>query len=159
VPYPWAGRPEYFGRAFDQGVGRALWFINGGGTEAVAAAVGRFAEHRRADLWSGVGLAATFAGGSDQRELAALRSEAGEYEDELALGSVFAVKARTYSSYVPAHTHLAVGVLADLTVQAAQNVADRTESADGDDGPEPPYELWRRRIRAEFGPAARLRAS
>ena len=26
-PYPWAGRPQYFQRAVDQGIGRALWFI------------------------------------------------------------------------------------------------------------------------------------
>jgi hypothetical protein len=120
----------------------------------VAEAVGRFAEARQADLWSGVGLAATFAGGADQSGLAELRRLSGEFYDELALGVVFAVKARTYSSYVPAHTHLAAGVLLDLSVQAAQNVGDRTERADGDDGPEPPYELWRARIRAEFASGA-----
>jgi hypothetical protein len=158
-PYPWAGRPEYFSRAFDQGVGRALWFINGGNPDAVAAAAGRFAEHRRADLWSGIGLASTFAGGSDQLGLARLRRAAGGYHDELGLGVVFAVKARTYSGYVPAHTHLACGALLDLTVQEAQNLADRTERADGDDGPEPPYELWRERIREELRPAAARRAS
>jgi hypothetical protein len=159
VPYPWAGRPEYFARAFDQGVGRALWFIHGGNPDAVAAAVGRFAEHRRADLWSGVGLAATFAGGADQHGLGRLRQEAGEYFDELALGVVFAVKARTYAGHIPTHTHLAAGVLTDLTVQGAQNLADSTEQADGDDGPQPPYELWRERIRAEFRPEAHRRAS
>ncbi len=26
--YPWQGRPDYFARAVDQGVGRALWFIH-----------------------------------------------------------------------------------------------------------------------------------
>src|SRR5947208_1262238 len=41
VPYPWAGRPDYFPRAFDQGVGRALWFIHGGDPQAVADAVNR----------------------------------------------------------------------------------------------------------------------
>jgi hypothetical protein len=159
VPYAWAGRPEYFARAFDQGVGRALWFINGGAPQAVAAAVERFPEPRRADLWSGVGLAATFAGGSDQPGLSWLRRAAGRYYDELALGVVFAVKARTYSGYVPAHTHLAAGVLTDLSVQGAQHLADRTEAPDGDDGPVPPYELWRERIRAEFRARAEHLAS
>ncbi|MDX3190811.1 DUF1702 family protein [Streptomyces sp. MN03-5084-2B] len=159
VPYPWAGRPEYFSRAFDQGVGRALWFINGGNPAAAAAAVGRFAEHRRADLWSGVGLASTFAGGSDQRGLAVLRRAAGEYHDQLALGVVFAVKARTYASYVPAHTHLAAEVLTGLSVQALREISDRTEAAGGDDGDLPMYEVWRARIRAEFRPDARRLAS
>jgi hypothetical protein len=157
VPYPWAGRPEYFGRAFDQGVGRALWFINGGDAGAVAAAVGRFAEHRRADLWSGVGLAATFAGGASQYQLGMLRRSSGKHYDHLALGVVFAVKARTYSAYVPPHTHLAAGVLTDMSVQRAQSIADGTEAADGDDGPEPPYELWRQRIRDRFDAAAQRR--
>ncbi len=157
-PYPWAGRPEYFARAFDQGVGRALWFIHGGHPEAVAAAVNRFAATRRPDLWSGVGLAATFAGGCDQAGLAELRRAAGEHFDELALGVVFAVKARTYSSYVPAHTRIAAGALAGLTVDAARELADRTEDPSDVDGPEPPYERWRERIRMEFGPESRRAA-
>ncbi|MEU0793630.1 DUF1702 family protein [Amycolatopsis sp. NPDC005961] len=158
-PYPWAGRPEYFARAFDQGVGRALWFIHGGNPAAAAAAVGRFAEHRRADLWSGIGLASTFAGGSDQRGLADLRRAAGEYHDELALGVVFAVKARTYAAYVPTHTHLAAEVLTGCSVQALRDISDRTEAAGGDDGSLPLYEVWRGRIRAEFRPDARRLAS
>ena len=62
-PYPWEGRPDYFLRAFDQGVGRALWFVHGARHDAVADAVERFPRRRRPDLWSGVGLAAVFAGG------------------------------------------------------------------------------------------------
>jgi len=158
APYPWAGRPEYFARAFDQGVGRALWFINGGNPEAVAAAVNRFAATRRPDLWSGVGLAATFAGGCDPDGLANLRRASGEHFDELALGVVFAVKARTYSSYVPAHTRVAAGALAGLTIEAARGLADRTEVASDVDGPQPPYEQWRARIRAEFGTESRRAA-
>ena len=53
--YPWAGSPGYFPRAVDQGIGRALWFICGGSAPEVAAAAGRFASHRQADLWSGIG--------------------------------------------------------------------------------------------------------
>ncbi|KDN18863.1 DUF1702 family protein [Amycolatopsis rifamycinica] len=158
APYPWAGRADYFPRAFDQGVGRALWFIHGGVPEAVAAAVDAFAEARRPDLWSGVGLAATFAGGADQAGLAALRRLSGAHYAELALGVVFAIKARTYSTYVPEHSRLAAGVLADLTVEAAEALADRTEVPFDDVGPVPPYELWRARIRAEFG-AGRLRVA
>ncbi|MYW94155.1 DUF1702 family protein [Amycolatopsis rubida] len=155
APYAWAGRADYFRRAFDQGIGRALWFVHGGDPEAAAAAAGRFGEHRRGDLWSGIGLAATFAGGSDQRGLAGLRGAAGPYSDELALGSVFAVKARTYAAHVPAHTHLASRALTGLSVRGAQELADRTERPDADDGPLPPYELWRDRIRQEFRAVAR----
>jgi hypothetical protein len=36
--YPWQGSPEYFPRAVDQGIGRALWFISGGDPAKVSAA-------------------------------------------------------------------------------------------------------------------------
>ncbi|WP_329060288.1 DUF1702 family protein [Amycolatopsis sp. NBC_01480] len=158
-PYPWAGCPEYFGRAFDQGVGRALWFIHGGRPAAVAEAVGRFAGRRRPDLWSGVGLAATFAGGAGRADLGQLPRAAGEHYDELALGVVFAVKARTYAGHVPAHTRLAAEVLTGRSVPALQEVSDRAEARGEDEGgPLPRYELWREGIRAEFRPAARRAA-
>src|SRR5258708_22127842 len=64
-PYSWDGSPDYFLRAVDQGIGRALWFICGGHAPSVAAAAGRFASHRQADLWRGIRRAPPLAGGCD----------------------------------------------------------------------------------------------
>ncbi len=153
-PYPWDGSPGYFLRAVDQGIGRALWFIHGGQVPGVAAAVERFASHRQADLWSGVGLAATFAGGAGSDELAALRRSAGSYRAELALGAVFAIKARTYAGFVPAHTEIAAAALTGTSIEDAVTIADSTAvTTTGDAGtPDavPAYELWRQNIRAHF---------
>lgn len=148
--YPWAGSPDYFPRAVDQGIGRALWFIHGAQPAGVAATVGRFAEHRRADLWSGVGLAATFAGGCEPQGLADLRRASGAHWAELALGVVFAVKARTHASFVPAHTEITAAALADLSVDAAVEIADSTAVDPNESGPVPPYEVWRDRIRTRL---------
>jgi hypothetical protein len=154
VPYPWEGRPEYFPRAFDQGVGRALWFIHGAYVPDVVAAVRRFDAHRQADLWSGVGLAATFAGGRDGEGLDELRVAAGEHAAELAQGAVFAAKARSYSGHVPAHTEATTHVLTGLSVSEAAVLADESAVAGVASGPVPAYELWRRNVRARFLPAA-----
>jgi len=151
APYPWAGSPDYFPRAVDQGIGRALWFIHGAQPAGIAAAVGRFAEHRRADLWSGVGLAATFAGGCEPPGLAELRRASGAHWAELALGVVFAVKARTYASFVPTHTEITAAALADLSVDTAVEIADGTAVDPDESGPVPPYEVWRDRIRVRLG--------
>jgi enediyne biosynthesis protein E2 len=151
--YPWDGSPDYFLRAVDQGIGRALWFIHGADAPGAAAAVGRFDSHRQADLWSGVGLAATFAGGCTGEELAALRDAAGGYAAELALGSVFAIKARTYSGFVPAHTETAAAALTGMAIEDAVTLADSTAvgtAAAADAGTTPAYELWRQNIRAHF---------
>lgn len=149
-PYPWEGRADYFPHAIDQGIGRALWFIHAGQVAGVASAVNRFAAGRHADLWSGVGLAATFAGGSDAGGLAALRREAGEHWEQLAQGAVFAAKARHYAGYVPEHSAAGVSILADLTVQAAVAVADDSAVEPGDKSAAPAYELWRKNVRARL---------
>jgi hypothetical protein len=152
TPYDWEGSPDYFLRAIDQGIGRALWFICGGHGPDVAAAVRRFAAHRQADLWSGVGLAATFAGGSDASGLAALRRAAGDEWDQLALGVTFAVKARSYAGLVPEYTTTACLALAGLSVDKAVALADGTAVHTA--GAEPAYELWRQRIRSHFASPA-----
>ena len=151
APYPWEGEPEYFLRVIDQGIGRALWFIHGAGVAEVAAAVCRFAEERRADLWSGVGLAATFAGGCPASGLVELRRLAREsdpeHEAHLAQGAVFAARARTFSGFVPPHSEAATVELAGLSTAAATDLADEADPGP-DGGAQPRYELWRRSIRA-----------
>jgi len=149
-PYPWQGSPGYFPRAVDQGIGRALWFIHGAQPDAVASAVRRFAESRHADLWSGVGLAATFAGGCPPDGLAALRRAASDHRAELALGMTFAAKARAYAGFMPEHTEHAAKALGDLTIDAAVRLADGTAVYDPGSSAELPYEQWRQKIRAHF---------
>jgi enediyne biosynthesis protein E2 len=145
-PYPWLGNAGYFQRAVDQGIGRALWFICGAQAPSVAAAVRAFPPGRQPDLWSGVGLAAGFAGGCDTEALRGLRREAGEHAGQLGVGAVFAVKARSYAGLVPDQTGRAVAAFCEMSVPAAVALADDTavpESA----GPVPAYEAWRGRIR------------
>jgi len=148
--YPWQGDPRYFPRAVDQGIGRALWFIHGATVPAVVSAVAGFPEQRRADLWSGVGLAATFAGGCDADALRGLLDGAGTLSPHLAQGAVFAAKARDQAGFVPSHTERAIAVLTGLTVPAVAALADDTVVAPDAGGSQPPYEIWRRRVQAHF---------
>lgn len=155
APYPWLGRADYFPRAVDQGVGRALWFVHGASVRQVAAAVGRFPARRHADLWAGVGLAAAFAGGAGAAELALLRGRAGEHAAQLALGAVFAAVARTSAGCVPAHTGTATLAFGGLSVDAAVRLAATTAVGEEAATPEAPaYEVWRAAIRAGIGAAA-----
>ncbi|MFE2407395.1 DUF1702 family protein [Kitasatospora sp. NPDC059408] len=151
-PYPWQGAPGYFPRAVDQGIGRALWFIHGAQHRQVASAVRTFAPHRQADLWSGVGLAATFAGGCGAAQLAELGEQAGEHRAELAQGSVFASKARVYAGFVPAHGEEASQALTGLSVADAAALGDECAVfADAASPADPPaYEAWRTNVRKRF---------
>ncbi|WP_433202027.1 DUF1702 family protein [Dactylosporangium sp. CS-047395] len=154
APYAWEGDPDYFLRACDQGVGRALWFIHGGQPADVAATVAKFAEHRRADLWSGVGLAATFAGGTDPEGYATLRKLAAGHVPELAQGAVFAAKARDLAGCVPEHTGEAVGALTGLSVAVASKLADDVAAGGLRGDGVPAYEVWRRLLHAHFAEMA-----
>lgn len=148
-PYPWLGSAAYFPRAVDQGIGRALWFIHGAQAAPVAATVERFPPARRPDLWSGVGLAATFAGGADAAGLAALAAAAGEHRPDVAQGAVFAAKARAFEGTVPADSELAVSTLSGLSATAAADLVDAAVSARSTSS-DVVYEQWRAYVRHQF---------
>lgn len=159
-PYAWDGSPDYFPRAVDFGIGRALWFIHGGNPLEAVAAVRRFAPQRQADLFSGVGLAAVFAGGCEADDLGVLLAGAGEHRAEVALGAVLAVKGRHFSGHVPEHTEAAAKVLTELSVEQVVDLADRTEVPYREGTAAlPAYEQWRQRIRDHFTAAAAPRAA
>src|SRR4051794_23368564 len=70
IPWPAEGPRWYAPHAIDQGIGRALWFVGGTDVERVTALIGGFPAERQPDLYSGAGLAATYAGGAEIAELA-----------------------------------------------------------------------------------------
>jgi enediyne biosynthesis protein E3 len=149
-PVP-AGLSGYARRAFDQGLGRSLWFAAGGDVARLGAAIDTLSPARRADLWSGAGLACAYAGVVDRRALAALRESAGLHLPHAAQGAAFAAKARERAGNPTGHTETACEVLCGMSARAAAAVTDRALQDLPPDGLEPAYELWRRRIRVTFG--------
>ncbi|MFF4192633.1 DUF1702 family protein [Nonomuraea sp. NPDC001831] len=145
-----AGQEDYAAHALDQGIGRALWFVAGTSAERAVTLLERFPESRHADLYAGIGLAATYAGGADDAELRWLRERAGAHRGPLAQGSVFAAEARIRAGLLFPHTESAVGVLCGTTAEQAAEVSRATRpTATAQDSP-PAYEAWRRRIAETF---------
>jgi hypothetical protein len=146
----------YEGRAFDQGVGRCLWFVGGAEPERIVSMIESFPEARRRDLMSGVGLAATYAGGAAGGAVEHLARITTEYRAELAQGAAFAAKARVRAGHVPPHTDHACRVLCGVSPEEAARVTDTAlvdlpidEPASAGDSANA-YEAWRGRIRARF---------
>ncbi|HEV2863838.1 MAG TPA: DUF1702 family protein [Pyrinomonadaceae bacterium] len=137
-------------RAFDQGLGRSLWFVEGADVEGIAATVEAFEVERRADLWSGVGLACAYAGGVEGEGIETLRVRAGRFAPQLAQGAAFAAKARQRAGNPAPHTDRACRVLCRLSAEAAARVTDEALRHLPHDGDEPAYEIWRRRIAGEL---------
>jgi SagB-type dehydrogenase family enzyme len=151
APIPGWEPASYASQVVDQGIGRALWFVNGSDVQGVATTIEAFPQSRRADLWSGAALASVYAGGADAGELSDMVRLAGQYRSHAAQGAAFAAKARLLAGLVTPGTELGVKVHCDMSVDEAAAVTD--EAKDGlpsDDTDMPRFEIWRDRIRKRF---------
>jgi hypothetical protein len=133
-------------RAFDQGLGRSMWFAGGANAAWITDAIARFPRSRHNDLWSGVGLACTYAGGADAGEIRQLLAGSGDCYPHLAQGAAFAAGARARAGNPAEHTELACELLCGLSAQQAADLSDETRVQAREDS-EPAYEVWRRLIR------------
>ncbi|HSL84186.1 MAG TPA: DUF1702 family protein [Thermoanaerobaculia bacterium] len=145
----------YARSAFDQGLGRSLWFVCGASPERIATTVAAFDEARRGDLWSGVGLACAYAGGVGPEAVAQLGELAGGWLPDLAQGAAFAATARQAADDPAPDTELACRVLCGLDPAQAAELTDRAgerAAAAAGDAATPLYERWRRQTRRLLPP-------
>lgn len=149
------GLRGYARRAFDQGLGRSLWFVCCADGVRVAGTIAQFDQSRRSGLWSGIGLACAYAGAFEERDLIALRDAAGEFRPDLAQGAAFAAKARLRAGNLVPHTEDACQTFCAMSARDAACVTDSALKKLPADGTEPAYEIWRRRIRQEFAAVRR----
>jgi hypothetical protein len=145
-----SGPAWHINRVIDQGIGRASWFVCGTDPEELAALFATFPESRRPDLYSGAGLAATYAGGVERAELERLAELAGPYRGQLAQGAAFAAEARLRAGLVVPHNELATEVLCGTDVATAAAATDRAREGLPADGAVPAYAIWRDRIADAF---------
>jgi hypothetical protein len=140
----------YARRVFDQGLGRSLWFVLGADIERIGNSIRTFPEPRRADLWSGVGLAAAYAGGVEYPTFAALINAAQSYHPQLAQGAAFAAKARHRAGNLTSNTQAACAALCGMSADQAAQITDHALEHLLADGDEPAYEHWRLRVQKRF---------
>jgi hypothetical protein len=132
----------------DQGTGRALWFRAGADPGLIARLIGEYPQHRRSDLWAGIGLAGAYTGMC--HPLGDLLAAGAGYRPHLAQGAAFAAKAHVLSGHVPPGatrgTELLTGVsphqAAEWTDQALARIPRHDSPHD--------YERWRAEIRGTF---------
>jgi hypothetical protein len=140
----------YMKRAFDQGLGRSLWFVKKADVRAIKETISKFSADRHADLWSGVGLACTYTGGIKQASISRLKKASGQYKGHLALGAAYAAKARTLSGQIPAHTELACQSLWGKEAGKIAAIVDEVRTSITHDDAKPAYEAWRQQVLLQF---------
>lgn len=141
-------------RAFDQGLGRSVWFAAGGDAQHAVAIIDRFDPFRRRDLWSGIALAVTYAGPASRETLDLLRDAGTAHAAQLAQGAAFAAAARDRAGNAAAHTELSCRHLAGCSAREAAKVTTDARRNLPLSGVDPAYEVWRARIRQALVVAA-----
>jgi hypothetical protein len=140
----------YERRAFDQGLGRSIWFVRGADVAVVASTIDAFPAVRHDDLWSGVGLACTYAGGCSPAAIESLREVAEGHLPAFAQGVAFAAKTRLRAANLNPHTELVCRLICGNTAEETAAITDAAlEDLHEEDGL-PAYEVWRRRIQDKF---------
>ncbi|WP_340200608.1 DUF1702 family protein [Ascidiimonas sp. W6] len=87
-------KDPFYIECYDNGIGRALWFYNGGVPSSIAKTISNFPKERQGAIWSGVGLAATYAGGVSELKIKELQQLAGSLSHMLGEGSILACHTR-----------------------------------------------------------------
>lgn len=140
----------YAAHAYDQGVGRALWFIACGDIGWAAEQVVALSSARHGYLWAGLGLALAYAGPVRPGAARSALAHAGSHGADFLQGVAFGAAARVRGGFVPDDTRAAVaeligGASPEDVTQLVDGVRSSLPPANGLEAPR--YELWRRGVR------------
>ncbi len=81
-------------RGYDQGLGRLLWYTAKAEPETLTNLITPFAEERKQDLWRGVGIEVSYAGGCEEETLRQLKTLSSGFATDLAVGVTLATLSR-----------------------------------------------------------------
>lgn len=135
-----------------QGLGRSLWFRECGDPAAVARRIAALPAPHHGDAWSGVALAASYAGGVQPEAYARLRELAGDQRAAAAQGAAFAAEAWRRCGHVPPAARTAVETITGVPVaEAAEWTWQARRGLDRAGADASDYRCWRTRIQRLAG--------
>lgn len=144
-------RSGYATHAYDQGIGRALWFVSGARIDEALRLVSQLDRGRRGDLVSGLGLALAYAGGVAGEELLRALADLADSDcKSLAQGAAFAAEAMVRAGHLHARSDERVKALTGRSAHEASTLVRGCRSdvltSPGEADAPVIYEAWRRRV-------------
>lgn len=125
--------PSYDRSAFDSGIGRALWWVEGADPRRIADSIGSFPANRQGELWNGIGTACTYAAGRDGEALRDLDRRSGAWRSDFLSGVSFAPlirrRGRNPSELTDRACRELLGMTADQAADMTQEVVTETEQS------------------------------
>lgn len=86
-------------KAFDQGIGRRLWYLYHDNQTKLIEILSTFSEDRIPSLYTGIGIAFTYVSGFDEREVVSLKKMAGPNWKEMRKGFLIGSLSRAKKEY------------------------------------------------------------
>ncbi len=117
---------EYF-HAFDQGVGRSLWYRCKADLPKISEQIENFTATRHPDLWRGIGIACAYVGGCDKITLEEISRAAANHKRHLAIGSALAARARIHSKSITQDAELACRIWCNCSASEAMSLTIKAE--------------------------------
>jgi hypothetical protein len=119
---PPAALPPYAQKLFDAGVGRSFWWTQGASPTGIRRAIDRFPEVRRAEMWCGIGVAASYAGGVEERVLWELLEQSGAWSGDFLSGFFLSARMRQKGENPSPWTDRACTALLKMTTEEAADL-------------------------------------
>lgn len=114
--------------AYDEGIGRSLWYACKGDVDLLPEMIQPFASARHSDLWRGIGIACSYVGGCDESSLKKLLSLANEHRIQLSIAAAMVAKSRTHANRITKDIELACNVWCHLSVHDAMQLTVKADS-------------------------------
>jgi enediyne biosynthesis protein E3 len=114
--------PKECFRPYDQGLGRYIWYHCFGDPTKVSEIISTFQAERQPDLWRGIGIACSYVGGCEEKNLNALMIFAGEYKIQLSIGAAMVSKSRIQADCLTKDIETACRVFNKITPQTALKI-------------------------------------
>jgi hypothetical protein len=134
--------------AYDQGLGRSLWYSNKGDIQKIKNTIQSFPADRQKHLWRGIGIASVFVGKCDATSLQMLMESAGNYKIQLAIGASIVAKARTETKTFTQDVENACRIWCTISADQARKLVAHAELINEDQ--EDAYNLWLNSLEAEL---------
>lgn len=129
------------------GAGRALWFVHAADADSISMTIAAAPAASRAPLWSGVGLAAVYAGAPKDKSRVLL-ALSGTYGSALAQGVVFGATARHAHGHACPSAEAAARAVTGMGLEQCSLVSDQAATGlGGNGGSAGDYLRWVARVR------------
>lgn len=112
-------------RAFDEGLGRSLWYHYKGDTAKLLNAMDSFETERKANLFRGAGIAIAYVGGCSETIFRNIFEAAGNFQTDLSTGAIMLALARSQAGTTNSDADLACRVWCQLSAADAVSLMEK----------------------------------